>query len=550
MDKISYLSPNIANPGAATEDVLFSKLLTSLHETKQNKANKQQWIGIINGFSQKGVKLSEIEDSAVLHFLSTKAPEEKIDKTELLRQVASRLPRIKCVDLGSPRYKDHANIAGSKYTERLYILSSEGMVADDQIEDLMYRIEALGFDPGPLMEDPDLVDRLESEMRLLKGVRPDMYDFSAHHFSSQVQNHGKNLMAHARTSQAGGVFFIEEIQSDWAQKGRRADWSSGYPRAPFVTSTEQWAGVVLRDLMHQAASNLQCQQVAWINADMRNGWNSSSACGDDLAVFYDTIVKKIATKVIEKAGGRVSYREVTTKSGVKSVQGFEMTDSVRAALLKPLPMYSREALLPRGLEIADPERTQEKADVLSECRPMLGSTHTICFVARLYDVAHATEVAGQYLQGGIELSLRAKNLNRVARHEAWHFAHENFLLSHEKRELRLAFSPGSALNQKTQDILRSLGENDAAQQCLDVRECTAHAFALWCENLLEIGPKPKGIFEKVLDALERTADWLEEKVFGVQVKKPEDLFQAMREGALARRQQRHNEEAADFPSMG
>lgn len=548
MDVISYLSPNITNLGAAQSDVLFSKLLACLHETKQNKANKQQWIGLINGFSQKGVKLAEIEDSSVLAFLGTKNDDQKIEQIDLLSFVASRLPRIKCVNLGSPKYRDWVNLQDSNYTERLYILSSEGMVADDQMEDLLYRIEALGFNPGPLMDDPELVDRLENEMNLLKSVRPDMYDFSAHHFSSQVQVHGKNLMAHARTSQTGDIFFIEEIQSDWAQKGRRADWTSGYPKAPFVTNTEQWAGIVLRDLMHQAANNPACKQVAWINSSMRNGWEQREH--DDLSVFYDTIIKKIALKTIEKAGGRVSYRDVTTKNGVKSVQGFEMTDSVRAALLKPLPMYSREALLPRGLEIPDPERTQEKADVLSDCRSMLGSAYTIRFVAKLYDVAQGTEVAGQYLQSGIELSLRAKNLNRVARHEAWHFANENFLLAHEKRELRLAFSPGSALNEKTQMVLRSLGENDAALQCQDPQECTAHAFALWCDNLLEMTPAPKSIFEKVINALERTSDWLEEKIFGVQVKKPDDLFQAMRDGALARRQQRQHEEAIDFPPMG
>lgn len=548
MDKVSYLSPNIARPGPHTGDVLFSKLVTLIHEIKQNKANRDQWTGIVNGFSQKGVKQSEIEDSSVLVFLSSKGADEKIEKSALLSFVAARLPRIKCVDLAATTYKSYTNIEEAQYRERLYILSSEGMVADDAIEDLLYRIEALGFDPAPLMEDPDLVDKLEGEMKLLKVSRPVMYDFPAHHFSEKVKQHGKNLMAHARTSKTKDVFFIEEIQSDWAQRGRKSDWSAQYPKAPFVTNTEQWAGIVLRDLMAQAAADPTCTQVAWINAGMRNGWQGSDQ-GDDLAVFYDTIVKKLVTKTIEKAGGRVSYRQVDTKHGEKSVQGFDMTDSVREALRRPLPMYSRETLLPRGTEIPDFERTQEKAAVLKDCNPMLGSAHTIRFVAKLYDVAHATEVAGQYLQSGIELSLRAKNLNRVARHEAWHFANENFLLAHEKRELRLAFSPGAALNQKTQEVLLTLGEHDAAQQCSDVKECAAHAFALWCEGLMEMEPKPRSIFERVLKALERTADWLEEKIFGVRVQTPEDLFQAMRDGALARRQQRMQEEAADFPSM-
>lgn len=549
MDNISYLTPNIADSSNTLEDPLFSRLIKSLHEIKQARAGAGQWTGIVNGFSQKGVKAAEIEDSGILAYLSAQDPAAKIDKEELISNAARQLPRIKCVDLGSPQFPGYRNIdsSGSRYSERLYILSSEGMQADDAIEDLLYRIEDLGFNPGPLITDPGIVDRLEAQMKLLKKSRPTMFDFSAHHFSKVVEKHGKNLMAHARTSVGDGLFFVEEIQSDWAQRGRANNWGPNYPKAPFVVNTEQWAGVVLRDLMHTAAMDPTCTRFAWINATMRNGWAAASS-GDDLQVFYATIIKKMAEKCIEKAGGRVLPTEILTKNGLKSVLGFEITPQVRDALKKALPMYSREGVLPRSVALEDPERHLEREQVVKECKSMLGQAHTIRFVARLYDISQSNEVAGQYLNQGITLSLRARSLNRAARHEAWHFAHENFLFPHEKREMRLAFAFGGDLNSRTQEALRAIGATEAAAQCVSEKECIAHAFSLWCEGRLEVADtKPKSIFEAVAKALSTMADWLEEKVFGVRVQSPEELFKAMRDGALALRQAATLEEAAPVP---
>lgn len=547
MDQVIYLTPSLV-ASVGDKDILYSNLLRQLTAMGQGKAGPEQWSGIIKGLATKGVKQSEIDDSMVLKFLAIQPADQKVTKDQLIQEISRKLPRIKVVTLDKPKFKGYANIDGENrlYQERLYILSSEAMVADDTIEDLLYRIEELGFNPSPLISDPGIVDRLEAEMKELRLKRSQMFDFQAHHFSGIVEQHGKNLFAHSRSSIDKDLFFIEEIQSDWAQKGRKSNWSAAYPKAPLVTNTEQWAGVVLRELLHQAATNPAIKRVAWINSTMRNGWDRSTESeSDGLAMFYDTIVRKMAEKCISKAGGRVLPVQVPTKHGTKEVLGFEMTDAVRAALTQSLPMYSRDALLPRGVELADPARSDECAQVLMECKSMLGSAHTIRFVAKLYDAAHTNEISGQYLHKGITLSLRAKHLDRAARHEAWHFAHENLLLAHERREIRLAFAFGGDLNTRTREALLSLGADDAAAQCVNERECAAHAFSLWCEGKLDVSePKAKNIFEAVSIALVKISDWLEEKVFGVSVQKPEDLFEAMRQGALAVRQSQEAEAPA------
>lgn len=545
-DQVLYLNSRAVE--ATGFETLHSKLIATLTDLKQARATPAQWIGILNGMTQKGIKGAEIEDSLIIEHLQGFDAGQKVDKDSVIKAIVQRLPYIKRVELGTPRFTEYTNLTGKKYTERLYILSSEGMVADDMIEDLMYRIEDLGFNPAPLLADPTLVDKLESEMRQLKSLRPLMYDFVHHHFSEEAGPHGKNLMAHSRLSQQDDLLLIEEIQSDWAQRGRSQNWNSLYPKAPLVTNTELWAGVVLRDILHNAATDPNIKRVAWIRADMRNGWADRSNL-DGLNQFYDTIIRKLAEKCIAKAGGKVEVLSVNTKNGPRDVLGLVLTDSVRQALKQSLPLYSRDLMLPRSTVLDDPTRTQECSRVLQECTGMLGSAHTIRFVAKLYDASHSYEVPGRYLNKGITLSLRAKDLDRAARHEAWHFANENFLMPHEKREMRLAFSFGSDLNNKTRAALIAVGANAAAAQCVDDQECAAHAFSLWCEGKLVINEeKPKSIFAAVSTALVKIADWLEGAVFGVKVQKPEDLFEAMRDGSLALREQMAEQQRAAAPT--
>ena len=542
-DTVVYLNPG-SGKSTGVLDLFFSKLIKSLEDIKQAKAGPEQWVGTIRSFAQKGVKQSELEDSQVFEILGAFDSKAKVTKEELIAALARRMPRIKRIDLGAAQYSAYKNIDKGQYTERLYVLSSEAMTADDEIENLMYRVEELGFDPSPLMEDPLLVDRLEAELARIRKIRPDMFDFTSHHYSSKVEKHGKNLMAHARMSVHEGLFFVEEIQSDWAQKGRRFDWANGYPRAPFVTNTEQWAGLVLRDLLQTAAKNPACERFAWLRSNMRNGWQTGEE-SDDLQTFYDTIIRKLAQKLIEKAGGRITTMTIETKNGPRDVLGFEMTPEVRETLKDSMPLYSRDAVLTRGMDVEDPLRTAERVAVIRECTEMLGSAQSIRFVAKLYDVSQGIEVPGQYLNGGIIVSLRARNMDRVARHESWHFAAENFLLPHERREIRLSFAPGAPLNQRTREVLTSMGLSEAASQCDAYEECAAHAFSLWCEGRIEVDEKPKTIFGQVVKTLEQISTWLENKVFGVEVRTAPELFEAMRSGALQVRAQKQTQGVAE-----
>lgn len=525
-DRVYYLDPIKDTPTN-----VFSRLRELLRESKQNQAAASQWIGYIRGLTQKGVKQSEIED--VLAWLERRGG-EKIRKDELLTYIEHQMPRIKVVDLASPKYSNYVSLNG-EYTERLYILSSESMLIDDLIEDLYYRMEEIGFDPSPLITDPGLVDRMEQELKKLKEMRPKSWDFKNHHFSEVVKEHGKNLMAHARFVRQGGLFFIQEIQSDWAQRGRKNGWTGNFPRAPFVTQTEQWAGLVLKELVQTAARDASVQQVAWLRSNMRNGWDDYRE-NDGLSEFYDNILRRLMEKHLAKTDARIDTIRVVDKRGVEhDVLGFRMTEKARDVLSRAFPLYSRDALLPVWAVTEETEQ-EVRAEVLKQCEIMLGSAHMVRFYNRLYDAAINGEVAGRYWNQFIEVSLRAADPRSVARHEIMHFAYDNLLLPHEQLILDMEFFPGSDLYYRTQERLRQLGRHAAAEECrMNPKECMAYAFELWCKGDLDVRVRSKNIFEAVVRVCLAVGNWIRRVFKPHEGQTPEEIFDKLKNGILARR---------------
>jgi hypothetical protein len=72
---------------------------------------------------------------------------------------------------------------------------------------------------------------------------------------------------------------------------------------------------------------------------LRNGWQTGEE-SDDLQTFYDTIIRKLTQKLIDKAGGRITTMTIETKNGPRDVLGFEMTPEVRETLKDSMPLYS------------------------------------------------------------------------------------------------------------------------------------------------------------------------------------------------------------------
>src|SRR5690606_15856534 len=151
---------------------------------------------------------------------------------------------------------------------------------------------------------------------------------ASHHFSSStdpVTGHRLTcLIGHTRTSLRDDLFFVEEIQSDWAQSGRSQDWQH-IDKAPFLSNTEAWSGLLLRGQMQRVAENPDVKRFAWILGSMSNGWGDAHRTGvsaeeaanasGGLNDFYVKILPKLADKVLKGTGEKVKFIPVQFQEG-------------------------------------------------------------------------------------------------------------------------------------------------------------------------------------------------------------------------------------------
>lgn len=589
-DSITHLNGRESSP-------FFSKLEATILASQQGKASAPQWAAMIRALTQKGVKEIEIAESAVLGSLDSMDTEEVLTKIALARRINAMTFTIKEVGLGTPQYAAHRQ-PGGEYTEYLYIANSERDNVNEELETVEYEMEVLAFDMGA----EDLLERLSAlEIRrtALIDRQPLAIDFVAPHFSREIQGkHGRNLMAHCRTTVRGDIYFIEEIQSDWAQRGRQQDWGT-IPKGPMVTNTEAWAGMVLRRQMQIAARNPAIKHVAWMTSSMRNGGqqnlphetsqadrakarkvfiaqtaseviekmttpdmtkeqtemlksmartkgeHAADVAGfinadEGMNAFYMTMLPNLADKVLKGTGEKVMIKTLDLKNERMpvAVPTIEMTPAVRDKLMAAQPMYSRALLNPTARS-ADEEGLTE---MLRRVGAMVGSAKHIHLVAAVRDIATGKRVAGRYINGFMEAALDAKDIDEVADHEAFHYAEDRMLSQREKQVMLDNFQPGGELHFQVQDALIRRGDHSLALECQDPKEAAAQGFALWRKGQLDAAPVPvTGIFSDLVNAFKDVLSWLRREVLEQKLQTVEEIYEALNGGELARRAQEQQE---------
>lgn len=542
-DIISYLNKSETAP-------IASKLIIELKKSKQSKAKASQWLGLIKGFTQKGVRGLEIEESGITAWLASLPDNESITLDRLVRELQRRQVTVKEVILGAPKFGSYRHLGGV-YREYLYIANSERDNIEDEIDRIDYELEQLSFDLDRLAADPDQAARLANERMALMSSKSTAIDFPHHHFSDRITGKlGRNLLFHVRASTYRDFYLVHEIQSDWAQKGRRlvtqeqtAFDTGAIPRGPFVTDTEAWAGLALRRHMQLAAQHPNVQRFLWIRGFMRNGWSGSEGGkhdDDGLDDFYVKIVSKLADKALKGSGGKCKFFDVTLSSpdGTTKqyqVPGFEMTPEVRAHLLKEaMPLYSRAPVVRVGRSTED----AEVARALSLATEMLGSARHVRLFSHVYDIASGRQVAGKFVNRMVHLALNAKDIEEASAHECFHFGFEHLMTSRERDLITERFKPGSRMNFEITSALVLRGDLEAAAQCTNPEEAAAHAFALWSKGEFSVKePEVKGLFADLVSVVRDCARWVRRHVLDEQLQTTEEVFEALRYGRLAEREQ-------------
>mgnify|MGYP006137043501 CR=1 FL=1 len=142
-------------------------------------------------------------------------------------------------------------------------------------------------------------------------------------------------------------------------------------------------------------------------------------------------------------------------------------------------------------------------------RKMLGSRAHVQLLDRLYDASAGHQVAGRMRNHQVMVSLRAADKEFALNHECWHYAHEYFLTSGERRIVEEEFAPGTILNLQVRQLLQERGDLAAMRQCVDAKEAAAHGFALFVRGSLDVSePTARGLFAQVWQAFRDIAAWL------------------------------------------
>lgn len=592
VDQVLLLNRNNSSP-------LYSKLKRSIDESKQGKAVAPQWASMIKAMTQKGVKSMEIEESSVLAWLEAQDPTKPITREELSTKLDSLMFTVKEVCLERPKFSGHRQ-AGGTYREYLYIANSERDNVIDELEKVEYEMNELVFTPERIIDEPELVINLDRQRSALIELKGKSIDFAQHHFSGDTTGrHGKNLLAHCRVTERPefGLYFIDEIQSDWAQRGRKSDWN-GIPKGPLVTNTEAWAGMVLRRHLQMAAMNPRIQNVAWITESMRNGGSqnlssemsklaakqaydqaikegmaasleligANNLVGDALVEakrvariavvadvnnrgirepydmlndFYLKVIPKIVDKAIAGTGEKVEIKEIKIAEGVTiKVPTVALTDAVRAKLCDKQPLYSRAMLLKNPRPTNDPVLES----LVRNAKEMLGSVKNFRLVNTLYDIATGNRVAGRYVNKMIQVSLSSRNIEEVCDHECFHFAEDNLFTQKEIRTVHASFALGTKLNEDVREILTARGDYVLAKECMQPSEAAAQGFALWKSGLLEVQDEPvKGIFSDLINAVKDVGRWIRREVLAESYTTPEEIFAAFASGDIAKRKEADKE---------
>ena len=150
---------------------------------------------------------------------------------------------------------------------------------------------------------------------------------------------------------------VEEIQSDWAQAGRKHGFQGskdGYdkpPQGPFVNSTQGWTSLALKHALTEAASggyNKLVLSPGQANADM---YGLDGEQGSGMKSFYDQILPTQMNKLAKSLdpdhpGVQMFSHALPSASGGDDTEGYkghalEITDGLRDAVKKGLPMYKR-----------------------------------------------------------------------------------------------------------------------------------------------------------------------------------------------------------------
>lgn len=362
-------SGNVAMFSRANQPIFYSALTRAIEEIKTNKADPRLWKGMIKNLAQKGVKPDEVEWTGVNEWLDLQT--SAVTKEQVLEYLNANGVQVTETMLGD-KWRERVESRMEEINDEVTKLVEEFGIIPDLTGDAKVKYESLEKEfndlDDRLRSTPEYVDETKYEKYTVAGgsnykellltlptkindtplmseiksklsdpnisqiVRENLTAQLEHFSSKQKLESGfksshfvqRNILAHVRFDErtdADGnkVLFINEIQSDWGQEGKKKGFIDikqlkGFSfkgeiegvvespldesfifeykgrelpaginskekainyltshqgetlTAPFVTKTDAWVGLAMKRMMRYAAEN-GFDKVAFISGE-------------------------------------------------------------------------------------------------------------------------------------------------------------------------------------------------------------------------------------------------------------------------------------------
>lgn len=326
--------------GERNVPIFYSALSRAFESAKQTSMPAQQWSQWLDSNAPKmGVKKDEIEWSGIKDFLNLKG-KEKVSKDDIVNYLDQNGVKIKeikkgSVDLGAPapvmnmgewlekyhniKQGDTETLLNLSFDEKKKLMDeydrygekerfrfeNERRALEKQKKTISTKFETYQLPGGKNYKELLLTLPMKKERlvipKIIKGQKPTeraalknqpYTAFKSSHFDEP------NILAHVRMNErtdtdGNKVLFIEEIQSDWAQAGRKKGFREEVvqaegdniindyineterleqlgrpPLAPFVTDTKSWTALALKRILRYAVDN-GFDKIAWTTGEQQ-----------------------------------------------------------------------------------------------------------------------------------------------------------------------------------------------------------------------------------------------------------------------------------------
>lgn len=283
-------------------------------------------VSLAKVLEKNGVKQDELEWSGLKDLLDSK---DKLTKEEIQNTInENRLVLEKVEKIDKAKYKNYKMDGGENYRELLFTsdLKSNGLrEIDITIDRINNRQNELKKIAGKAKEIPDEFKdewkKIWQEKEELIKKRDEFKKIEPYYSQHWEES---NIVVFTRvddrTIDNKKTLFIEELQSDWHQNGRKKGYGKGTKKVPDAPFKKNWHELGLKRMIQEAVEN-DYEKIAWTTGKQQ-------ASRYSLEKEIDTVVynKQSGYLQASKNGDEVIFKKVASDEEVANLLGKEITN--------------------------------------------------------------------------------------------------------------------------------------------------------------------------------------------------------------------------------